>query len=228
LRTQNTQRGFTLLELLVVMTLLSVVMIGLVSALRTMAQTEPKIDQRLERLDEIRIARFFLQQTLARVSSLPLVSADSSGKKPIPFIATPDSLIWVGIMPARPNVGGRYFFHLAIEDTAGPRELVLRFTPWQANAPPIDWGQTEARILVKGITHIEIQAQGSPPDNRGSSLDWPKGWSTGWPITDTLPERIRLRLTDAQGDWPDWTIALLPLPSGDNSFSTVVVGGSVK
>ncbi len=210
------------------MTLLSVVMVGLVSALRTMAQTETKIDQRLERLDEIRIARFFLQQTLARVSSLPLVAADSSGKKPIPFTATPDSLVWVGIMPARPNVGGRYFFHLAIEDTPGARELVLRFTPWQADAPPIDWGQTEARILVKGVTNIGIQAEGARPDSRSGALDWPKGWSTGWPITDTLPERVRLRLTDAQGAWPDWTIALLPLPSGDNSFSTVVVGGSVK
>ncbi|MEO8118593.1 MAG: prepilin-type N-terminal cleavage/methylation domain-containing protein, partial [Rhodoferax sp.] len=66
------QSGFTLLELLVVMTLLSIIMVGLVSALRTMAQTETKIDQRLQRLDEIRVARTFLQQTLTRVSAAKL------------------------------------------------------------------------------------------------------------------------------------------------------------
>ena len=62
-------RGFTLLELLVVMSLLSVIMIGLTSALRTMAQTESKIDQRLERLGEMRVVLAFLVQTLTRVSA---------------------------------------------------------------------------------------------------------------------------------------------------------------
>jgi len=36
-------KGFTLLEMLVVMVLLSVIMLGLLSALRTMAQTETRI-----------------------------------------------------------------------------------------------------------------------------------------------------------------------------------------
>ncbi len=45
-------------------------------------------------------------------------------------------------------------------------------------------------------------------------------------MADILPEQLRLTLVDTQGDWPEWTIALRTLPQGDNSFSTVVVGGS--
>lgn len=225
-RQSTRQRGFTLLELLVVMMLLSVIMIGLVSALRTMAQTESKIDQRLERLDEIRVARTFLQQTLSRVSALTLDAPDATGKKIIPFVATPDSVTWVGILPARPNVGGRHFFRLALEDTGASRELVLRFSPWKPDMVFPDWASAEPRILIRGIKQMNIQAQGLPPEGHSPAQPWPSGWQNGWPVPDTLPERLRLALVDAQGDWPEWTIALHALPQSDSSFSIVVIGGS--
>jgi general secretion pathway protein J len=225
--TPSSQRGFTLLELLVVMTLLSVIMIGLVSAMRTMAQTESKIDQRLQRLDEIRVARSFLQQTLSRVSAMTIDAPGATGKKIIPFVATPNSLSWVGILPARPNVGGRHFFRLAIEDTPGEnRELVLRFSPWQPDLLFTDWPNAEARILVKGITQINIQAQGQAPEGRTPAEPWPKEWQKGWPVVDTLPERVRITLADAQGDWPEWTVALHTLLQSDSSFSVTTFGRS--
>jgi general secretion pathway protein J len=220
------QRGFTLLELLVVMVLLSIIMLGLVSALRSMAQTETKIDERLQRLDEIRVARSFLQQTLTRVSSATLDAPGATGKTIVPFMATASSLTWVGILPARPNVGGRHFFRLAIEDTAAGPELVLRFAPWQPDLMFTDWPNAEARVLIRGIKQMAIQAQGLPPQGRTAGEPWPLGWQTGWPVTNALPEQLRLALVDAQGDWPEWTLALHALPQSDNSFSLVVVGGS--
>ena len=219
------QRGFTLLELLVVMSLLSIIMIGLVSALRSMAQTETKIDQRLERLDEIRVARTFLQQTLTRVSASTLEAPGATGKTIIPFVATPDSLTWVGILPARPNVGGRHFFRLAIEDSPAGRDLVLRFSPWKPDLVFTDWPSAEARVLIPGIQQMTLQAQGLPPDGHNAAQAWPKGWQDGWPIADSLPERVRLGLVDAQGNWPEWTIALHALPQSDSSFSRTVIGG---
>ena len=223
---QRTQRGFTLLELLVVMSLLSVIMIGLVSALRTMAQTESKIDQRLNRLDEIRVARHFLQQTLTRVSAMTLDAPGATGKKIIPFTATANSLTWVGIMPARPSVGGRHFFRLSMEDTPQGRELVLRFAPWKPDTLTPDWTNAESRILIAGIKQIKVQAEGLPPEGRLAKESWPKAWQNGWPVPDALPEHLRLELTDLQGDWPEWTLALRALPQGDSSFSTTVFGRS--
>ena len=222
------QRGFTLLELLVVMSLLSIIMIGLVSALRTMAQTESRIDARLERLDEIRVARTFLQQTLSRASAMPLDAPGATGKTIIPFAATSDSLTWVGILPARANVGGRHFFRLAIEDTSAGRHLVLRFSPWQPDLVFSDWPSAESRNLVRGIQQLKVQAQGLSTDGQNTAEAWPKGWQDGWPIADSLPEQVRLGLVDAQGDWPEWTIALRALPQGEGSFGQVAIGGGVR
>jgi len=225
-QSRGSQLGFTLLELLVVMSLLSIIMIGLVSALRTMAQTESKIDGRLERLDEIRVARTFLQQTLTRVSAMTLDAPDATGKTIIPFVATPDSVTWVGILPARPNVGGRHFFRLALEDTYTGHDLVLRFSPWNPDIVVPDWSAAESRTLIKDISQMNVQAQGLPPLGHNVAEPWPKGWQNGWPIADTLPEQLRLGLVDAQGDWPEWNIALHALPQSDNSFSVTVIGGA--
>lgn len=222
------QRGFTLIELLVVMTLLSVIMLGLVTALRNMAQTESKIDQRLERLDEIRVARTFLQQTLSRVSSSTLDAPGATGKTVIPFAATPDSLTWVGILPARPNFGGRHFFRLAIENTPAGSELVLRFAPWQPDLTSPDWSLAESRILIRGISQMTVQARGLPPQGHALAQSWPTGWQSRWPIIDALPEQLRLSLTDTQGSWPEWNIAVHALPQSDSSFSRVVIGGSTR
>ena len=222
---QRAQRGFTLLELLVVMTLLSVIMIGLVSALRTMAQTESRIDARLAHLDEIRVARTFLQQTLGRVSAMTVDAPGATGKKVTSFVATPDSLTWVGIMPARPDVGGRHYFRLGLEDNLSGRELVLRFAPWNPDLALPDWSKADSRVLIAGIQRMTVQAQGLPPQNRSPAEPWPKDWQTGWPVADVLPEQVRLSLSDANGDWPAWTVALHALPQGDGSFSRVVVGG---
>ena len=62
------QRGFTLVEVLVVMTLLSLVVLALGSALRTTAQTEERVDQRLARNDEIRVVTGFLQSVLGLIA----------------------------------------------------------------------------------------------------------------------------------------------------------------
>ena len=52
--------GFTLLEVLVVMSLLSLVMLGMGSALRTNAQTGERVDHRLLQANELRTATTFL------------------------------------------------------------------------------------------------------------------------------------------------------------------------
>ena len=227
-RTRQSQfdKGFTLIELLVVMTLLSVIMIGLVSALRTMAQTESKIDQRLNRLDEIRVARSFLQQTLSRVSSSAIDAPGATGQKVVPFEAAANSLTWIGVMPARPDVGGRYYFKLAMENQGAQRELMLRFAPWRPDGTLPDWSRSESRVLVAGIENLKIEAEGLAPQARNPAQAWPKGWQSGWPVTDVLPERIRLHLEDAQGLWPEWTLPLHAMSQSDGSFNIVTIGGS--
>lgn len=218
--------GFTLLELLVVMSLLSMLMVGLVSAMRTMAQTEAKIDQRLERLDEMRAARAFLMQTLSRVSASKIEDPSITGKKTVPFVASADVLIWVGIMPARPSIGGRYFFRVALEAVGDKSELVLRFALCDPEMTPPNWSISDSRVLVKDIQKFQVYAKGPQPKMVAQTKPWPAGWQNGWPVGDALPDQVKLSLTDANGNMHDWTSSVYPLTQSHGPLSLVVVGGT--
>jgi general secretion pathway protein J len=223
--TARVQKGFTLLELLVVMTLLSIIMTGLVYAMRTMGQAESRIDFRLEQLDNLRATQTFLHQTLRRASALTLNADGASGKTVIPFLATADSLTWVGILPARANLGGRYFFRLAVENSENKSALVIRFAPWQPDLIYKDWDKAEARVLLQDIRRFNVLAQGLPKAGADPKVAWPVGWQDGWPVVDSLPEQIWLKLEDARGELSEWIFSVRALPQGDNSFNRVVVGG---
>jgi general secretion pathway protein J len=219
------QQGFTLLELLVVMSLLSIIMVGLGMALRGMAQTEDRVDKRINRMGEIRVVRHFLQTTLGRVSGQATDLPNAPGQQTVPFQATPDSLTWVGILPARPDVGGRHFFRLSMEDGPQGPQLILRYAPWNPDFVLPDWSTTESRVLIKQVQTFAIQAQGLPPDMNDTRKPWPQGWQDGWPVTDALPERVRLLVSDAQGAWPEWVLPIQPSAQSDSNINLVVIGG---
>ena len=222
------QQGFTLLELLVVMSLLSIIMVGLGVALRGMAQTEDRVDKRIDRMGEIRVVRHFLQTTLGRVSGQTIDLPNTPGQQTVPFQATPDSLTWVGILPARPDVGGRHFFRLSMEDGPQGPQLILRYAPWNPDFVLPDWSAAESRVLVKQVQTFAIQAQGLPPDMNDTRKPWPQGWQDGWPVTDALPERLRLLISDRQGAWPEWVLPIQPSAQSDSNINLVVIGGGKR
>jgi len=221
-------QGFTLLELLVVMGLLSLIMVGLGGALRGMAQTEDRVDKKIDRTGEIRVVRQFVQSILGRVSGQTIDLPNSPGQQSVPFEATPDSLTWVGNLPARPDVGGRHFFRLSLEDGPQGAQLTLRYAPWSTNFVWPDWSGTESRVLVKQVKTFAIQAQGQPPDLNDTTKPWPQGWQDGWPVTNGLPERLRLMISDAQGAWPEWVLPLQAFAQSDSGLTLVGVNGSQR
>lgn len=220
--------GFTLVEILVAVTLLSMIMLAMNGALRTIGQTESRVDQRLTRTDDMRWTVQLLQHILGRVSGqLDQPQQVGQGLSTVRFRASADHIEWVGIMPARPGVGGRYFFRLQLEVVAdNSRQLVLRFVPWSPGVQAPDWGSATSRILGGRITQFSVQAQGLPPRGlMGVPAGWPQGWVDGWPPTDVLPDRIRLVLVDAQGAWPDIVIPVRNLQQGAGAGSVFSIGG---
>ena len=72
---RRSSQGFTLLEMLVVMVLLSIIMLAMVSGMRSAGQSSDRVDAGLERQDEVRVAERFVRGTLGRMSQRPLAGA---------------------------------------------------------------------------------------------------------------------------------------------------------
>lgn len=201
--------GFTLVEMLVVMALLSLMVLAMVSALRTVGQSQDRVDRLLTRADDFRVAVDFMRGTLGRVSARKGTGGGEGRAGSYLFHAAPDAVAWVGVMPARYGGGGRHFFRLAREKGGNGRDaLVLRFVPWalSAQASP-DWGGAESRVLVEDVEALKFRYE--------NATVAPATWIEDWTLQDRLPSRISIDLTTTAGPWPTLVIALRILPASD-------------
>lgn len=210
--------GFTLVEMLVAMTLMSLLMLGMASAVRTMAQTEERIDLRVERADEMRVALGFIRSVLGRLSMRRVNSITNVGDTPFLFRGEANSVTWLGVMPARFGAGGRHAFRLALESVQGDSALVIRFIPWTGGGTPDDWGGADSRVLVRGVTSLALTYE----DARQAAPQWVDQWSR----TDSLPAHIRIELNTLGGVWPLWVVATRTLPFGDRAGASSFSSGS--
>jgi len=205
LSSKRPQRGLTLVELLVAMVLLSMLMLGMVSAMRSMAMVEERVDARLERADEFRVATAFLNAVLGRLSVSKITTPMKEGESPYLFAASESAVAWVGIMPARHGMGGRTFFRLAVEQVQGAHALVIRFVPLGNALAFPDWSQAQSRVLVHDVTSFALSYE----DAKGPAPVWLGQWRD----VEDLPARIQIQLATQAGEWPIWVIPMRTQPS---------------
>lgn len=210
--------GFTLMEVLVVMALLSIIMLAMVSALRSVGQGGDRVQERLQRLDDQRVSVAFLRGVLGRVSGRPVVRSVGTG--PL-FEGAADHIAWVGVMPARYGVGGRFFFRLGIEPLPQGQALVLRFVPWADQPDFPDWSDAAFQTIFANAQSVVLRYE----DPR--QPDAAQAWRPAWRPVDELPSAVSI---DLQGDGLLLEQLIVPmriLPMSDPSHGGdgTVVGG---
>lgn len=208
-------RGFTLVELLVVMTLLSLIVVGMGSALRTASQTEERVDARLQRMDDLRIVSGFLRSVLGRVSAQKITTPMEAGASPYFFNGSASSMSWVGVMPARYGLGGRYHFRLEL---TGAGVLLLLYMPWDGTAAQPEWTTGKSTSLLSGVTGLTFRYENAVVE--------PPEWSPQWSAVDRLPERVSIYVETSSGSWPEIVVPLRVMPSSDPRTSGPVFGGT--
>ncbi len=212
--------GFTLVEMLVAMTLLSLLVLAMGSALRATAQTEERVDQRLSRNDELRVTSGFLQSVLGRVSGLRRTGITSVDESPYLLRADSKELVWVGVMPARYGAAGRQFFRLSQANSGSSAALLLQFMPMDEPVLPGDWEGATTEVLVRDLTNFSLQYQDAGQDK--------PEWQSAWESKERLPTHVLVSLaTRSSGVWPPLVVAMRPLIGSDPFGSGMATfGGS--
>ena len=198
-------RGFTLVEVLVATALLALLMLGLLTAMRSFAQTESRIDERMRTDDGLRVTERFLRSVMSSVS--PRLRTTTPGApRQVDFVGAADSMRWIGSMPARHGAGGLYRFHLYARpaNLAAPGALVLEFWPFVPGfEAPLEAASVQQRTMVVGLGGVSFRYQ----DDLASG----EQWLAEWPHADRLPRRIGLGVTEASHPWPEMVVAVIPL-----------------
>ena len=209
--------GFTLVELLVSMVILSLIMVGLLGALRSVGVTGERIDAHLRRSDDLQLAAAFLRQALSRVLAEPRMPGVQASQPP-PLVGGGSELVWVGAMPARFGVGGLYRFRLSLEVEGPQPGLHLQFLPYQWPATKVDWGSVESRLLLPEAERLQLRFLGGEPGD---------GWVAGWQHAERLPQLVSVSWTVAGRGWPSLIVRPATHSAAGSSagFDAFTVGG---
>lgn len=204
--------GFTLVEMLVAMSLLSLIVLGLAGAMGTMGRTETSIDNRLERMDESRASTDFLRAVLGRISAKRVQGLQQQGMlsgAPSTFFfeGSGQSMSWVGVMPARYGVGGRYHFRLALGSYEGSPAVVLSYLPWIDAQTMPDWSAAQTYPLLQHAAGLSFQYLDGAID--------PPQWGSDWGAVDRLPQAVQVVMSTESMVLAPVVVQLRVMPAGD-------------
>lgn len=184
--------GFSLVEVVVALSILSLVLLATITGLRTLANTQVTVERMTQRIDEVRTVSSFLRDTMesAAVSSGGAGGLALGGKsrESAFFELTPDALIWKSTILIGERFGGSYLLRLAREDDL----LVLRWQEPGVSGRPGEWGEAQMRTLVDELQEFEISWRGDYRD------DWQREWRSG-----DVAGWVRLQIRAAGRFWPE-------------------------
>lgn len=207
--------GFTLVEVVIALSLLALVMLGLVSAMATFGRTATTMEGRFERGDEARLVSEFLRGALGRVPEHYRQRLDDA-RMAVMFEGSNSELRWLGVMPPRHGMGGLHHFRLSAAATEIGPSLALQYVPYLGGDTMPDWGAVEPRLLSGRITGFDIGYAGAGDE----------GWADAWVGEEELPQLVRLAIASEHGAWPDLIVRVRP--ANDSGSGMVVIGGGTR
>jgi general secretion pathway protein J len=196
--------GFTLLELLLAITILGLLMSVLAGGLRFGARAWESGDARAEQLTELGVVQRFLRQLIGQARPHPIDGAAVPAKAA--FAGAPDGVAFMALAPARLAGGEFHVFSLGLEAAEAGRSLVLGWYPLphgeEASDPDAGARRT---VLLEGIETASFAYFDPGGPSRAP------GWRESWHDPLLLPSLVRLQLVFVDRDrvWPDLLVRLM-------------------
>lgn len=227
--------GFTLVELLIALSLIGIITLLLFSGLRLGSRSWEAVDTVSERVADLRIARNFIERTLRQTRALSVVF---DGVELPVFAGDAEALEWVAPLSEHVGIPGLYILRLTLEEAGEyPRLVLTRWllhpeilegtdeTPaWEplldqagsaGDLGPFDrdlaagaYGRT---VLLPQVADFRLEYFGvqvgtfEAGGNEGI-------WADEWIDQTQLPQLVRLSLTTPVQGWP---AALVRLPGSE-------------
>lgn len=176
------QQGFTLIEMLIGLTLVGMIAVGLFAGLRFGARVWERVETRATEVRAWDASAALIRRMLAGVvPRLILPDGDwlaglEGTDRSIRFLAA-----WNGAFAPR----GMYLFEL--EKARRENDLMLRWRPTRA-VSGADGGTVSERALVGGLDALEVRYFGRWGDSQTAE------WRADWPPNRRLPQLIEIRL----------------------------------
>jgi general secretion pathway protein J len=195
-RSGRSSAGFTLLELLIAITLLGLLMAALFGGLRLGARAWERSEERLDESARLQVVQNFLRDRLAQ--AYPLEIEDETGRFALAFEGAEDVVRFVTLMPEFLGSGFAEFI-VTVDDQSEFKDLVVQWRPF-AFPTELEEREPQTKVLLEDVEALEVAYYGA------LGPDEPALWQERWRGARALPELVQLRVIFPPDDpryWPD-------------------------
>ncbi|MDD2759970.1 MAG: prepilin-type N-terminal cleavage/methylation domain-containing protein, partial [Methylomonas sp.] len=197
------RNGFTLIEVLIAMTLLSVMVVLLFSSLRIAAESWNAGESKVAAVNKKAVVYQFFKRHLSAIRPLPMLDEhqDFSAGNQQAFQGYPQSMRFAAALPAASARKGLQLFSIAL-DSANPKALMVGLTPYRLSDEDMQAEPDRPEMLLDHVDDLRISYFGKTEDV--SELAWREEWTTA----DRLPSLIKVSIRLEDGSyWPDMVFA---------------------
>lgn len=186
------QSGFTLIEVVVSLAVLSLIMLATVTALRTFANTQGTLNRTMDRVDEVRTVSSFLRDQLEAsvrgVDESKGLTLGGAQQDSAYFRGNASTMEWKATVKFGESYGGKFILRLVMEGDS----LVLQWIDNPVTIYELDWSGAQSRRLVAGVEEFGLAYRVELGDPWQAALD-----------EDVVPTMVRVQLKSRGLYWPD-------------------------
>lgn len=196
-------RGFTLVELLVAIMILTLFMTASMGAVRVASRSWAAGQERADRSEEMRSIAGFLRRQFAHA---PVLRIGEGEDERIAFIADGQHMRFVAPAPQYAHGPGLITYHLDVDAIDDKAALTLTYAPFDPGAERFDQPlDGERMVLALDFDDLHFEYFGAETEREIAA--WRESWSHD---ADFYPDAVRIR-SRAKGTtrgWPDLVFAL--------------------
>lgn len=181
------QAGFTLLELLIAITLLALVATGLSSGIHLGARVWERAEAGRSEAQARQTTQRLLQRMLRQL--VPQSLSEEPTDSTVTFVGGPRVLRFIGPAPAAGAPPGLYRFEVAAVEAVHGRDIVFRWQPFRGETLTAPFTAAGARVLLSGLEEARFAYFG----------DRETGWLAAWNGRVDLPQLVNLSFVAPSG-----------------------------
>ncbi len=197
-RPERRNRGFTLVEVVVSLTLVTLIVAATLTAMRTLSDTQSRIEATTDRLERMRLVSRFLRSTLRQ--AVPVTPNPDAQGGTSAVLGQSDEMVWTAPLQGAQGAAGLHYMRLYLDNASS---LAIQFAPRHLEPEAPDWGSLKPHILAENVREFSIQYR-APNDNQRGNGKWLPAWGEDRP---QMPEAIRIRIRVGERYWPDLVVA---------------------
>ena len=205
-------KGFTLIEVLIALTLLSIMVVLLFTSLKICADSWEKGENKINAVNEIAVVYNFFQHHLA--TAKPLFNTTATGEKSFSFQGNSQSMQFLSAFPASAGKLGLQLFSVTLLEDDSDQYINVALVPFISLAEDEKPSKEEV-TLIKHVSEFKLSYFGSEDGLTEGS------WNEEWVDKAVLPSlvKINIRLTNGYF-WPEMIFDLKVTGTSENNDVT--------